>query len=52
VDFFLNCAKMVYAKTRQDVLKMVHNTVLEKRERKVYKISYGWWSQLETDGHS
>ena len=43
VEFLLNCAKMGYAKTRQDVLKMVHNAVLEKGEKKVDKISHGWW---------
>jgi len=43
VDFLLNCAKMGYAKTRQDVLKMVHNAVLERGEKKVDEISYGWW---------
>ena len=30
MDFLLNCVKMGYAKTRQDVLKIVHNAVLKK----------------------
>ena len=30
VDFLLNCAKTGYAKTRQDVLKIVHSAVLRK----------------------
>ena len=30
VVFLLNCAKISYAKTRQDVLKIVHKAVLKK----------------------
>ena len=41
VDFLLNCAKMGYAKTRQDVLKIVHKAVLKKGEKQIDKISYG-----------
>jgi len=41
VDFLLDCAKMSYAKTKQAVLKMVHNAVLEKGEKKVDKIPHG-----------
>ena len=33
VDFLLNCAKMSYAKTRQDALKTVHKAVLKKGEK-------------------
>ena len=53
VDFLLKCAKMGYAKTRQDVLKIVHSAVqkkeemndalLKKKEKKLNKISHGWW---------
>lgn len=38
VGFLLNCAKMGYAKTRQDVLKIVHNAML-KKGKKIDKIS-------------
>ena len=38
VDFLLNCARMGYAKTRQDVLKIVHNAMLKKGK----KIDISW----------
>ena len=42
VEFLLNCAKMGYAKSRQDVLKIVHGAVL-KKGKQIDKISHGWW---------
>ena len=42
VEFLLNCAKMRYTKSRQDVLKMVHSTVL-KKGKQIDKVSHGWW---------
>ena len=42
VDFLMNCAKMGYAKTRQDVLKIVHSAVLKQLD----KISPGWWNRF------
>ena len=43
VDFLFNCAKMGYAKTRQDVLKIEHKAVLKKEDKQIDKISHGWW---------
>ena len=45
VDFLVNCAKMGYAKTRQDVLKIVHSAVL-KKGKQLDKISPGWWNRF------
>jgi len=41
VDFLLKCLR--YRKTKQDVLQIVHSTILKKRKKKVDKISHGWW---------
>ena len=45
VDFLVNCANMGYAKTRQDVLKIVHSAVL-KKGKQLDKISSGWWNRF------
>ena len=45
VDFLLNYAKMGYAKTRQDVLKIVHRAML-KKGKKIDNISPGWWNRF------
>ena len=42
VAFLLNCAKMGYSKTRQDVL---HSAVL-KKGKEIDKISPGWWNRF------
>ena len=42
VDFLLNYEKMGYGKTKQDVLQIVHSTVLKKGTKTEDKIPHGW----------
>ena len=43
VDFVLNCSKLGYGKTKQDVLQIVHSTLVKKGTSKADKVSHGWW---------
>ena len=42
-DFLISCAKIGFAKTRQDVMNLVHRAVLKKEEKQTSKVSHGWW---------
>ena len=45
-DFLINCAKMGFRKTRKDIMSLVHRAVLKKGEKKISKVSHGWWMRF------
>ena len=46
VDFFVRCSKLVYGKTRGEVLKIVE-AIVKKKDIKVEGcISDGWWCRF------
>ena len=47
VEFLMNCSKMGYGKTRQDVMKLVESYIVKKgitlEDNRGSKLSNGWW---------
>ena len=47
VEFLMNCSKMGYGKTRQDVMKLVESYIIKKgitlEDNRGSKLSNGWW---------